>query len=253
MFKKKFLITSLLAFLFLNLSLSFVSAQIQTDPFSGSSASSYQCIGENGQIDSSLTPYQESVNSGSFVCPVDRDGDGKNDRAILKPPALQQIEIWFVRIIYVIWALVGTYSFILLVYLGYQYMLRGGTTDTQLVELRKRIIYYAIGFALVFLAIPILTTIFRLLNINTDADCYNVNIPTFQFFFANLCTDSNSTVVETNPCSRTDASGLACPARGETSDICRIGNECLYYSCDGNLWVTHRLGAVQNGTCPTPQ
>lgn len=246
MFKKKTLITSILAFLFLNLSISFVSAQIQTDPFSGSDPNSYQCIGANGQLDASLTPYQDG-DTGPFLCPIDRDGDGQRDRAILKPPALQQIEIWFVRIIYVIWALVGTYSFVLLVVLGYQYMLRGGTTDTQLVELRKRILYYAIGFALVFLAIPILSTIFRLLNINEDVDCYNVNLPTFQFFFANLCTDANNSVVETNPCSRSDASGLACSTNGAVSDKCSLnGNQrCIFYECSGNVWRS-----VETINCP---
>lgn len=245
MFKKKFLTTSLLAFLFLSFSVSFVQAQIQTNPFSGNDPNSYQCIGLDGQVDTTIEIYREFGDTGSFLCRIDRDGDGQNDKAILKPPALQQIEIWFVRIVYVIWALVGTYSFILLVYLGYQYMLRGGTTDTQLVELRKRIIYYIIGFALVFLAIPILSTIFRLLNINTEADCYNVNIPTFQFFFANLCTDPSGGVADEvvrNPCSLatiSDAAGKTCPAEynGRRFSCLRGVGLDVDLQCSGGIWV----------------
>jgi len=251
MFSKKILITSILSFLLLNFLLSFtqVHAQIQDFTFSGNSADSYQCIGSNGQIDDSIEIFKDST-SGAFLCRIDRDGDGQYDKAVLKPPKLQQIEVWFVRIVYVIWALVGSYSFILLVYLGYQYMLRGGTTDTQLVELRKRIIYYIIGFALVFLALPILSTFFRLLNVNTAVDCYNVSMPGFQFFFANLCTDANNTVVISNPCSRTDAAGLACANSGDTSDICLVSGGCAYYSCDGNIWVAHSVPKVGNA-CPT--
>ncbi len=255
MFSKKILITSLLTFLFLNFFLTFVSAQIQTTPFSGNDASSYQCIGKNGQIEPNAKVQKDSVTN-NFVCYnadgsiIDRDGNGKPDQAILKPVALEQIQIWFVRIIYVIWALVGTYSFLLLVYLGYQYMLRGGTSDEELVKLRKRIIYYVIGFALVFLAIPILSTVFRLLNINTAVDCYNVNIPTFQFFFATLCTDPNEIIVG-EPCNVENwqsgaAVGLACPTNGEAHGCPTDSLPLICYYCSGNIW---NKGTIFNSQC----
>ncbi|BCX13780.1 MAG: hypothetical protein KatS3mg085_312 [Candidatus Dojkabacteria bacterium] len=89
-----------------------VNAQMQDIPFSAndSSCSSYQCFNGEDPV------YNESKK----LCMC---GD---EPAYFKPPTLQQVEIWFVRIVYIVWAFVGSLSFVMLVYLGYQYMLKGG-------------------------------------------------------------------------------------------------------------------------------
>ncbi len=195
-----------------------VSAQIQFFDFSGNSAESYQCFDERGIIikDSQSIIYKDDI-SGYFLCEgVNNDGIAGDDRAVLIPPTLQQIEVWFVRILYVVWAVVGAFSFILLVGVGFEYMLRGGTSDQELVKVRKRIINYIIGFALVFLAVPILTTVFNLLGVNDDVACYDVNMPGFQFFFTTLCTGTEAKLQTACTSNTVIEEGQACGKVGET-------------------------------------
>jgi len=235
-----------------------VRAQFQDFYFSGSSAESYQCIGLDGNIDPSVAVVESS--GGMFVCEgVDRDGDGEWDPAILKPPKFQQLEIWFVKILYSVWALVGTFSFFMLAYLGYQAMLRGGTTDDQLVKLRKHILSYILGVALVFLAVPILESVFRLMGINKEVDCYNVDMPGFQFFFSDLCTDPKGQIADqllSDPCSVPDASGITCGNVYRLSQGCEIsgsGGDCYWYECSqnaGGIWV--RVGPAPCSLQPNP-
>ncbi|MCA9381583.1 hypothetical protein KC678_04925 [Candidatus Dojkabacteria bacterium] len=221
-----------------------VEAQIQETPFSGNSKSSYQCFDENGNV---TEPTDRRDSSGWWLCPCLDDKLPANStgicpgasvsscsgitgspgcpaaKASLIPPTLQQIEFWFVRIIYVIWTLVATFSVFYLLVLGYRYMLTRGDV-TKITEIRQKIIYYIIGFALVFLAIPILTTVFRLLGVNSQVDCYNVNLDEigFQFFFTDLCTAPN--FVE-DPC--TYLSNFGSP-QGKAC------NTPLTYTCTGN-------------------
>ncbi|MCA9387174.1 hypothetical protein KC669_04025 [Candidatus Dojkabacteria bacterium] len=218
-----------------------VEAQIQDGEFSGSSKSSYQCFTENGDI---VEPTDRKDSSGRFLCacldgslPLNGTGicAGKSisecsgvpgspgcpaAKATLIPPTLQQIEFWFVRIIYVIWTLVASFSVFYLLVLGYQYMLTRGDV-TKITEIRQKIIYYIIGFALVFLAIPILTTVFRVLGVNSQAECYNVNLDEigFQFFFSELCTAP--TFVD-DPCDYIDNFG---------SPVGKVCNTALQYTC----------------------
>lgn len=208
-FKDNFFLLFLFAFFFLNFPQS-VSAQLSSSVISGNDASSYVCPGEDPGLpvlDSSgncaaqdkrcrTLPYLDSA-TGYYVC---KSEDSDNIvRATLKAPPLQQLELWFRRILYAIWAIVGSFSFVMLIYLGYQYMIRGGTSDQELVKLRKAIINYVVGFALVFLSIPILTTFFTVLGINKNVTCYDVAMPGFQFFFSELCTDPNDTYIK-DPC-----------------------------------------------------
>jgi len=184
-------------------------AQVQVNPFSGNDTNSYQCLDKVGNRLTN-TIYKDPK-SGYYLCAgLNVDGIEGDDRAYFIPPTLQQIEIWFVRILYIIWAVIASFSFVLLVVLGYQYILRGGTTDTQLVELRKRIINYVIGFILVFLAVPILTTVFRLFGVNTEAECYDVNMPGFQFFFDNICTGNETYLRNACTSGASIPDGLAC-------------------------------------------
>lgn len=261
---------SLLIGLFLSISLisisilSSVKAQIGLNPLSGNNPESYIC--EDGTEASAM----EKRIDGYFYC-----ANGK--RALLRPPALQQIEVLFKRVVYVVWAVVASFSFILLVYLGYRYMLRGGTTDEELVKLRKGILNYAFGFALVFLAIPILTTIFNLLNINTSVSCYDVNMPGFQFFFSELCVDTigefnrpprellqtliekytseGKTLNEANLLAIAEINGKVCdPARFPSVNEERIplGLSCIIFSgrCDPQTRTWSITSTVTITSCP---
>jgi hypothetical protein len=213
-----------------------VFAQIQDFTFSGSNPESYQCFDDGGTFIDQVPTY-DSV-TGEFYCTV----AGERVRAVLKPPQLQQLEIWFVRIVYTIWAMIASFSFLLLIYLGYQYLISQGD-PTQIKAIRERIIRYIIGFALVFLAVPILITVFRLLGINDSVQCYqglsdanNVGIG-FQFFFSDLCTDPRGVAVS-NPCDfGENATGLACSTPGISVNTCFIGPIRVCYSCtQGRIW-----------------
>ncbi len=235
-----------------------VFAQAQTFTFSGNSKESYQCFDEDG---SSNVPTDIRDTNGYWLCECEGGGaPSKNGmcgsgtcqgrpgssgclaaQAVLKPPALQQLEIWFVRILYVVWALVGTLSFFFLALLGYRYMISRGDV-TKITEIRQKIIYYIVGVVLVFLAVPILTTVFRLLGINDEVDCYNVEMPAFQFFHASLCSDPIGAVTG-DPCnSGTSGIGLVCdPSQvgevracsGATTGIRYFGYTCT----EGLIWV----------------
>jgi hypothetical protein len=220
-----------LVLFFLNVSLlgfkTTVFGQAQDFNFSGNSRESYQCFDENND---EVEPTNTRDTTGRWLCPC-RDGSIPSsltgrcgpagdlcdsgefpgdpgcfaEQAVLRPPKLQQLEIWFVRILYVIWAFIGGLSFFYLVLLGYRYMISRGDV-TKITEIRQKILYYFIGFILVFLAVPILTTVFRLIGINNNVNCYNVEMPAFQFFFADLCTspigiDDPCTIVPGNACS----------------------------------------------------
>jgi hypothetical protein len=200
-------------------------AQLQEVPFSAndSSCASYQCF--NGEV--------PKYDSGKKLCMC---GD---ELAYFKPPTLQQLEIWFVRLVYIVWAIVGSFSFLMLVYLGYMYMLKGGTSDQALVDLRRRIVNYVIGVILVFLAVPILTTFFRFLNIDGGVECYKFATSgeiTFKFFFPELCTDPLNVIVS-DPCNfqNGSADGFACPTNGKEYK-CSIDDFEFRYKCINNIW-----------------
>jgi hypothetical protein len=216
-----------------------VSSQQQDFDFSGNNPDSYQCFDGSGQPDTE-SPIVKDDLRGFFFC--DSNGNGfynpGEKQAVLRPPKLQAIEVWFVRIIYVVWALVGAYSFYLLVALGYQVLISRGD-PTSLPKIRQRIINYMIGFALVFLAIPILDTFFRLLGINKTVSCYDVEMPGFQFFFTSLCSG-------TDPCSFTAAQiadGIVCPIRNERRSCDNGGQgEVEVFICNPNTQVWSSQG-----------
>ncbi len=216
-----------------------VVAQTQDFDFSGNNPDSYQCFDGSGQPDTTSNIVKDELR-GFFFCDTNNNGfyNAGEEQAVLRPPRLQQIEVWFVRIIYVVWALVGAYSFYLLVVLGYQVMISRGD-PTSLPKIRQRIINYMIGFALVFLAIPILDTFFRLLGINKTVSCYDVQMPGFQFFFTTLCSG-------TDPCSFTAAQladGIVCPIRNERR-ACDTGaqGEFEIFLCDPEAQIWTSIG-----------
>lgn len=212
-----------------------VNAQFQDGDFSANDpqCSSYRCP-EKAGLTSTL-----SYNNVSEFCECEYS-NGEVSLALIKPPALQQIEIWFVRIVYAIWAFVGSLSFLLLVYLGYQWILTRGDV-TKITEIRQRIINYAIGTAFIFLALPILTTFFRLLGVNGEVQCYKFDtLPRFQFFFPELCTDPLDLIVS-DPCNFTiSAEGYACSVPGSSYECSAFGGvtnyRILYYCNSNNFW-----------------
>ncbi|MFS8130706.1 MAG: pilin [Candidatus Dojkabacteria bacterium] len=179
-----------------------VRAQQQDFDFSGNSASSYQCFDTDGSVLPSTAVLPDP--SGGFYC---LDSKGSRTKAVLKPPTLQEFEILFVKVVYAIWAIVASFSFLMIIYLAYQYLISRGDV-TQIKAIRERIIKFIIGFALVFLAVPILITFFKILGVDNRVQCYsgltgsnNVGIG-FQFFFTDLCTDPLG--LKTDPCDITD-------------------------------------------------
>lgn len=237
--KKTLLKISLLAFILAFFPVSFLSAQQQSGTFSGNDPESYSCYNRTGTLitDSSgnaLVP-QKDESKGLFYCNTNSadgyqacsdgiydDGETCDAIAVLKPPTVQQLEVWFVRIVYAIWAIAASFSFIGILIIGYQYMISRGAPEAT-VRVKDRIAKFLLGFCLVFLAVPILNTVFRVLSVNDSIQCYqgltsNVGIG-FQFFFPTLCTDPTGNVSEgivTDPCSSVtsiqDLNGLLCPS-----------------------------------------
>ncbi len=255
-FMKRVLKTIILVLVFSIIPLIFKSltyAQVQSTNFSGSSKESYQCFKPDG-TPSEVSDVRSSGNTGYWLCvcndgsdpaingicnfnqdtkceKTEKPGDpGCNaQQAVIIPPTLQQLEIWFVRILYVIWSVVGALSFFYIVVLGYRYMITRGDV-TKVTEIRQKIIYYIIGLVLVFLAVPILTTVFRVLGINRQVDCYNVQMPGFQFFFTDLCTAPKSA---SDPCSINV--GDACSNFGETAQ-CNDFSPPAIFQCQSGAW-----------------
>jgi hypothetical protein len=237
-----FLLPILFAQVFTLISGFSLQAQVQDFDFSANNPEcvAYQCLGTDGNIDTTVKPQWEKNSSdpskGKCICPT--------GLAVLRPPKLQQLQIWFYRVLYAIWSLVAGFSFLMLVYLGYRYMIRGGTSDTELVKLRKDILNYAIGFALVFLAVPILSTIFRLMQINDDVQCYQVNMPGFQFFFEDLCTDPKGVIEDQCKNLKNDLgsgftvgklSGVPCDTDGEGLS-CTFDSSSVRFTCTNGYW-----------------
>jgi len=260
---KKFIKTFFLV-LFINSAFLFfansIQAQVQGPSFEGNTKDSYQCFnpttGESEEPSdvkdfrgywlcfcndaSRSAPNPDTFKCGPAGDTCDKD-EGPGDpgcfaeQSVPKPPTLQQLEIWFVRIVYAIWALVGSFSFFFLVVLGYRYLISRGDV-TKITEIRQKIIYYIIGFVLIFLAVPILTTFFNLLGVNEDFDCYNVEMPGFQFFFTDLCTDAGGAALD-DPCSAPgSAVGLLCnPGSGQvTCNISGLNLQACYVCRENN-------------------
>ncbi len=181
----KFLISCFVCF-FLAINNNMLVDTIFAQGFSGNDPSSYQCFDSEGK----KLDVRPTLKDGVMTC----EYEGKTYQAVLKPVSLQQLEIWFIKIVYFIWAFVATFSFVLLLGVAYQYMI-SRNAGSALAQARQRIFQYILGFALVFLAVPILSTMFRLLGVDDSIECYsglsgenNVGIG-FQFIFADLCTD----------------------------------------------------------------
>lgn len=258
MLKRNFLKISLVVFAILTIPVGLVSAQVQSEDFSGNNPSSYSCYNRQGQ--KLPEEPQKSVSEGVYYCErngtpgyqacssgVYDDGANCDALAVLNPPTLQQLQVWFVRIVYAIWAVAAFISVFGIVAIGYQYMISRGAPEAT-VKVKDRMAKFILGFALVFLAIPILNTVFRLLGVNDAVNCYqsltnnNIGIG-FQFVFPTLCSDPEGQVADTNPCDNPEGQGLVCPPSFDnvTSDVCRLpNNRCIIYICQGGYWQLSR-------------
>lgn len=174
--------------------------------FSGSDCNNYTCpqlgrITSEGQS-TQLTiraprdpaPGCEGTNiglqGGNFVCEYS-DGQGNIvvKPAIPKPPQLRVLEFWFVRIVYVAWAIAGVFFTFVLIAIGFQYMTSFGN-EVALKDVVVKFRNWMIGLALVFLSYPVLNTFFNVLTIDRDQSCYSeLQMPGFQFFFPQACGD----------------------------------------------------------------
>jgi len=189
---------SLVVFGFLFVSLSFLPispASVEAQGFSGSDCQSYQCpqlqnqnlLDDTGHTDANCPPgVQERDNN--FYCEYESDdGVTKLRNAIPVPPQLRQLEMWFVRLLYALWALSGIFFTFVLIWIGFQYMTSFGN-EVALAEVIKKFRNWMIGLGLVFLSYPVLNTFFRMLPIDQSQSCYaDLSLPGFQFFFPNAC------------------------------------------------------------------
>lgn len=189
---------SLLVFGLLFVSLSFLpiapAGQVKAQGFSGSDCNSYQCPDLNGftLIDTTGDDCPNGVveEADNFICRYESSDSSSSTHvqaAVPIPPQLRQLEIWFVRIMYSLWALSGIFFTFVLIWIGFQYMTSFGN-EMALSEVIKKFRNWMIGLGLVFLSYPVLNTFFALLPLDESQSCYaDLTLPGFQFFFPNAC------------------------------------------------------------------
>lgn len=134
--------------------------------FSASSADSYYCVGGEDPAYNDVTQRFECA-SGSA--------------ALIRPPKLRQVEVWFVTLVYAAWGLSGIVFTFSLIVIGFRYLTSQGNPE-QIGKLKTRLGQWAIGFVLVFLAYPILSTVFSFIGLNPCLT-EEIELPGFQFFF----------------------------------------------------------------------
>lgn len=106
-----------------------------------------------------------------------------------QPPTLQQIEFTLVRFLYAIWGSAGIIFLVLMIYNGYLYMFSGGDEE-KIREARTRTVQWAIGFVLLFISVPIVSTIMKIFI--KEGECFGqLTDPGFSFFFADVCTSGD--------------------------------------------------------------
>ncbi len=151
-----------------------------------------------------LAPLATGSDNETIVCIQE---DGSAIAANLVPPTLQQIENYFLDIIYIFWAFIGVYAVIQIVWIGIQFM-TNATSPERMGNVVSKAMWWLIGLILAFIAIPALHFFFDVLNIqttkcyclkdNATGDCeesgdivYDLTVPGFTFFFKDACTDGD--------------------------------------------------------------
>ena len=114
-----------------------------------------------------------------------------------QPPTLQQIEFTLVRLLYALWGSAGIIFLGLAIYNGFQYMFAGGEEE-KLRELRGKAIQWLVGLFLIFLAVPIVSTIMKIFI--ADGQCFGqLRDPGFSFFFPDVCTQGDAPLPQVSP------------------------------------------------------
>lgn len=162
---------------FLFLFMSFLNIQVGAQGFSGSNINNYYCLSRQG-----ATPPVQELNQ-NFVCVYP---DGTQTNAIPKVPSSQQLQIWFVRVLYVIWAVAGIVFTFVLIGIGFNYLTSFGN-EVALADVIKQFRKFIVGVALVVLAYPLLNTFFNVLGLRQSACFDTLQLPGFQFFFPQAC------------------------------------------------------------------
>lgn len=155
------------------------SKPVEAQNFAGSNVDNYYCLPRNG------TTPKVTVDDGDYVC--DYDGDGKSDaRAVPRPPSSRQLQYWFIRVLYIVWALAGIVFTLVLIGIGFQYLTSFGN-EVALADVIKQFRKWLVGLGLVILAYPMLNTFFNVVGLR-DSECLNdLQLPGFQFFFPTAC------------------------------------------------------------------
>lgn len=133
-----------------------------------------------------------------FVCKYwdasfDINGNGRAElseiierQAIPEPPTLTIVQVWFVRLLYIVWGISGVVFAFILIGLGFKYMTSFGN-EVAVGDVIKGFQRWLVGLALIFLSYPLLATFFALLPIS-NSTCYSdIEMPGFQFFFPEAC------------------------------------------------------------------
>ncbi|MBD3362943.1 hypothetical protein GF362_04445 [Candidatus Dojkabacteria bacterium] len=115
------------------------------------------------------------------------------------PPALQQLENYFLDFVYLIWAFVGTFAAFQLLYIGFQIMVSGFSPE-RLGKEYSKLAYWVVGLIGFFLAIPALHFVYNSLDIrhtkcfyySDEEKGYDLTLPGFTFFFKDVCTGEYS-------------------------------------------------------------
>lgn len=116
--------------------------------------------------------------------------------ANLIPPTLQQLENYAIDTIYILWAFVGIFATVRLIYLGFQFMTNSFSPEKK-GELVNQLALWAVGLVGFFLTIPALHFIYNLLDIQTtkcfyyqdgEKVVYDLTLPGFTFFYKDVCT-----------------------------------------------------------------
>lgn len=167
--------------------------------YSGSDPCNYQCprlanetednnkLSTGGQLCNGKVIPGLYLIQDKFVCSYVIDGRIEYRNALPKPPSLQIIEVWFIRILYALWGFSGIAFTFILMTIGAQYMFSFDNA-VAVAEVIKRVQKFGVGLLLVFLSYPMLNTFFRILPINQDASCLSeLEMPGFRFFFPEAC------------------------------------------------------------------
>lgn len=183
---------SLVAFLVAGIfGLIFLPTAVNAQGFSGSDINNYTCpIFHNLRLEPSgdCTAAGVCNDNGRYVCKYRdvTDNDFIVRDAAPKPPQLRVIEIWFVRIVAILWAFSGIAFTGLLMWIGFKYM-TAFNNEYVLGEVIKDFRKWMVGLGLIFLSYPFLTTFFRILPLS-NSQCYeDIALPGFQFFFPTVC------------------------------------------------------------------